>query len=85
MGFDKPQSIAAGAVGGTLAASIAAQIIAAYYQNRSSGTRTTPSALVSAELDRSTGKTATLATPSDKRYAEWFLEGTEPGAHAWPW
>ncbi|MEP6766083.1 MAG: PBP1A family penicillin-binding protein [Gemmatimonadaceae bacterium] len=85
MGFDRPQTIAAGAVGGTLAAPIAAQIIASYYQNRPSGTWTAPPGLVSAELDRSTGKVATLATPVDKRYTEWFLEGTEPGAHGWPW
>ena len=85
MGFDKPQSIAPGAVGGTLAAPIAAQIIAAYYQNRTSGTWSVPPGVVGAELDRTTGKIATLSTPADKRYTEWFLEGTEPGAHAWPW
>ena len=85
MGFDRPQMIAPGAVGGTLAAPIAAQIIAAYYQNRPSGSWLAPPGVVSAELDRATGKVATLATPTDKRYTEWFLEGTEPGAHAWPW
>ncbi|MEP6778988.1 MAG: PBP1A family penicillin-binding protein [Gemmatimonadaceae bacterium] len=85
MGFDRPQTIAAGAVGGTLAAPIAAQIIAAYYLNRPSGTWSAPPGVVSAELDRYTGKIATLATPPDKRYTEWFLEGTEPGASAWPW
>ncbi|MDQ6612006.1 MAG: penicillin-binding transpeptidase domain-containing protein, partial [Gemmatimonadota bacterium] len=85
MGFDRPQTIAAGAAGGTLAAPIAARIIAAYYQNRTSGTWSAPPGLVSAELDRTTGKVATLSTPTDRRYTEWFLEGTEPGAHAWPW
>ena len=85
MGFDRPQTIAPGAVGGTLAAPIAAQIIASYYASRPSGTWTAPPGVVSAELDRTTGKVATLATPIDRRYTEWFLEGTEPGAHSWPW
>ena len=85
IGFDKPQMIAPGAFGGTLAAPIAGEIMAAYYQSRPSGTWTAPPGLVSAELDRATGKTATLQTPVDRRYQEWFLEGTEPGARAWPW
>lgn len=85
IGFDRPQMIAPGAVGGTLAAPIAGEIIAAYYQSRPSGTWTPPPGLVTAELDRATGKTATMQTPPDRRYQEWFLEGTEPGARAWPW
>ncbi|MGV3710294.1 MAG: penicillin-binding transpeptidase domain-containing protein, partial [Gemmatimonas sp.] len=85
IGFDKPQTIAPGAAGGTLAAPIAGNILASYYQGRSSGTWTAPPGLVSAELDRKTGKPATLTTPTDQRYQEWFLEGTEPGARSWPW
>lgn len=85
LGFDKPQMIAPGAGGGSLAAPIAANIIASYYQSRQSGTWSAPPGLVSAELDRATGKVAGLDTPSDRRYQEWFLEGTEPGARAWPW
>ncbi|MEO7999532.1 MAG: PBP1A family penicillin-binding protein [Gemmatimonadaceae bacterium] len=85
IGFDKPQTITPGAVGGTLAAPIAGQIIASYYQGRPSGSWTPPPGLVTAELDRATGKPSTPQTPSDRRYQEWFLEGTEPGAHSWPW
>jgi len=85
IGFDKPQAIAPGAFGGTLAAPIAGQIIAAYYQGRTSGTWSPPPGLVSAELDRATGKPSTVQTPGDRRYQEWFLEGTEPGARSWPW
>ncbi len=85
IGFDKPQTIAPGAVGGSLAAPIAGQIIAAYYQGRTSGTWSPPPGLVTAELDRATGKPATVQTPGDRRYQEWFLEGTEPGARTWPW
>jgi len=28
---------------------------------------------------------AAATTPPERRYTEWFLEGTEPGAPAWPW
>ena len=41
--------------------------------------------VVSVELDRATGAVADSATPADRRYPEWFLEGTQPGAPAWPW
>lgn len=85
IGFDKPQTITPGAAGGTLAAPIAAHIIASYYQGRPSGTWSAPPGLVAAELDRATGKPSTVQTPSDRRYQEWFLEGTEPGARSWPW
>jgi len=85
LGFDKPQMIVPGAAGGTLAAPIAGEIIASYYQLRPSGSWTPPPGLVTAEIDRATGKAATLQTPTDRRYQEWFLEGTEPGARAWPW
>ena len=85
MGFDKPQTITPGAVGGTLAAPIAGQIIASYYQSRTSGTWSPPSGVVGAELDRTSGQVATVVTPIAQRYQEWFLEGTEPGNHSWPW
>ena len=85
IGFDKPQTITPGAAGGTLAAPIAGQILASYYQGRPSGAWTPPPGLVTAELDRETGQPATGQTPSARRYQEWFLEGTEPGARSWPW
>jgi penicillin-binding protein 1A len=30
------------------------------------------------DLDRETGQLATDQTPSDRRYTEYFVEGTEP-------
>lgn len=85
IGFDKPSMISPGAVGGTLAAPIAGQIIADVYGSRGSGAWTPPPGLVSVDIDRTTGKPADAQTPADRRYAEWFLEGTEPGAAPWPW
>ncbi len=85
LGFDKPAMIAPGAVGGTLAAPIAGHIIADVYGSRSSATWTAPPGVVGVELDRSSGKPADATTPADRRYTEWYLEGTEPGASAWPW
>lgn len=85
MGFDRPQTIAPGAAGGTLAAPIAAEIIASYYTSRPAGTWTAPPGLATAELDRSNGQPVTALTPTNRRYQEWFLEGSEPGARSWPW
>ncbi|MEO7520298.1 MAG: PBP1A family penicillin-binding protein [Gemmatimonas sp.] len=85
LGFDKPAMIAPGAVGGTLAAPIAGNIIAAAYGSRLGGSWTPPPGLIGVELDRSSGATAGSTTPSERRYTEWFIEGTEPGAPAWPW
>jgi 1A family penicillin-binding protein len=85
LGFDQPTMIAPGAAGGTLAAPIAGEILKAMYAGRSSGQWTPPPGLISAELDRTTGKPADGTTPLAQRYTEWFLLGTEPGALAWPW
>lgn len=85
LGFDKPAMIAPGAAGGTLAAPIAGQVLAAAYAGRESGVWTPPPGLVSVDLDRTTGRPADARTPADQRYAEWFLFGTEPGALQWPW
>ncbi len=85
IGFDKPAMISPGAVGGTLAAPIAGRIIAAAYTARSAGSWTPPPGIVGVETDRATGKPADAATPADRRYTEWYLEGTEPGAPVWPW
>jgi penicillin-binding protein 1A len=84
LGFDKPAMIAPGAAGGTLAAPIAGRIIAAAYESRSAGTWTAPPGVVAVEIDRATGQVADAKTPTDRRYNEWFLIGTEPGALAWP-
>jgi hypothetical protein len=34
--------------------------------------------VIPGELDRVTGQLATIATPADRRYTEYFVEGTEP-------
>ncbi|HET7620685.1 MAG TPA: PBP1A family penicillin-binding protein [Gemmatimonadaceae bacterium] len=80
VGFDKPQPIAAhGAAGGALAAPIWGQMIAEYYQGRDAGSWDDPPAgLVTAQLDRDSGRIATPTTPPDKRYTEYFLDGTQP-------
>ena len=85
LGFDKPAMISPGAVGGTLAAPIAGQIIAAAYGNRASGVWTPPPGVVPVELDRATGRPSDARTPEERRYVEWFMAGTEPGAPVWPW
>ncbi len=79
LGFDQPKPIAKGAVGGLLAAPIWGDMIGKYYQGRStSGWGPPPDGLVYAEVDRTTGKLATAATPFDMRYTEYFMPGTEP-------
>ena len=85
LGFDRPAMISPGAAGGSLAAPIAGEIIKQYYGGRNAGTWTPPPGVVQAEIDRVTGKPADSMTPIDRRYAEWFIEGTEPGARAWAW
>ena len=85
LGFDKPAMISPGAVGGTLAAPIAGQIIAAAYGNRASGVWAPPPGVVPVELDRATGQPSDGRTPEERRYVEWFMAGTEPGAPVWPW
>ena len=57
LGFDKPKTIAKGAVGGGLAAPIWGQMIGRYYAGRStSGWGPPPDGLVYAELDRTTAQ-----------------------------
>jgi penicillin-binding protein 2D len=82
VGYDTPRPIAGGqAAGGTIAAPIFGRTVQAYYAGgRASGTWTPPPGLVSMELDRDTGLPATALTLPDKKYLEWFLSGTEPGA-----
>ena len=78
LGFDQPRPIARGAAGGTYAAPIFGQMIAKYYEGRAVGTWAPPAGLISAELDRETGLLADALTPPERRYMEYFLEGTEP-------
>ncbi len=79
LGFDRPKTIASGAVGGLLAAPIWGEMIGKYYAGRaSSGWGPPPDGLVYAEIDRDSAGLATPLTPPDKRYVEYFLPGTEP-------
>ena len=79
LGFDKPKTIASGAVGGGLAAPVWGQMIGRYYAGRSSsGWGPPPEGLVYAELDRETAGLATPLTSPERRYIEYFLPGTEP-------
>ena len=78
LGFDKPKTITAGAAGGTLAAPIFGKMMAEYYAARSSAQWTAPQGLIAAQLDRVSGQLADSTTPPERRYTEYFLEGTEP-------
>lgn len=78
LGFDKPRSIAPGVAGGSLAAPIFGRMLQLAGTARSAPAWVPPAGLVMAELDRATGQLATLATPAERRYTEYFLDGTEP-------
>lgn len=94
LGFDKPKTITPGAAGGSLAAPIWGRMMSRYYAStagrssieRSAGQWTPPIGVISGELDRATGQLATIATPAQRRYTEYFVEGTEPDPlKADPW
>ena len=79
LGFDRPKTIAPGVAGGTLAAPIWGEMMAAYYAGRPAPAPWVPPVgLVTAELDRTSGQLADAATPPERRYTEYFLPGTEP-------
>lgn len=81
LGFDKPRPIAEhGVAGGSLAAPVFAEMLAQGGYTHPTTGWDVPPGLVAAELDRSTGKLADASTPADRRYTEYFLPGTEPGA-----
>ena len=94
LGFDRPKTITSGAAGGSLAAPVWGRMMSRYYASssgRSSLERseirwTPPLGVISGELDRVTGQLATAATPANRRYTEYFVEGTEPEPlRADPW
>jgi len=94
LGFDTPRTITPGAAGGSLAAPVWGKMMARYYSTtangraleRSASRWVAPVGVISGELDRMTGQLATLATPADRRYTEYFVEGTEPEQlRADPW
>jgi penicillin-binding protein 2D len=80
LGFDRPKTIMPGAGGGTLAAPIWGRMIADAYGDRDSAEWVPPPGIVTAELDRKTGLPVDPFTPPERRYTEYFLTGTEPGA-----
>ncbi len=81
LGFDKPRPIAEhGVAGGSLAAPVFAHMLAAAGYTHPAATWDMPQGLVTAVLDRQTGKLADPTTPAERRYTEYFLAGTEPGA-----
>ena len=88
LGFDKPKTITPGAAGGSLAAPIWGKMMSRYYAitGPPASSWTPPIGVIPGELDRATGQLATLATPADRRYTEYFVEGTEPEPlRADPW
>ena len=78
LGFDQPKTILPGAGGGALAAPIWADMLARWYEGRTASQWAEPGGLVVAELDRRTGTIADTYTPTDARYTEYFIPGTEP-------
>jgi len=82
VGFDKPVPIAPGAAGGSLAAPIWGDMIGRYYQSRGTGEWNLPAGLVAVDYDRDKLAPADSTTLPDRRYTEYFLEGTQPGD---PW
>ena len=93
LGFDKPISIAPGAGGGSLAAPVFGKMLARYYAakpeiltSREASQWTPPLGVIMGEVDRETSQLATDMTPADRRYTEYFVEGTEPPPlRADPW
>ena len=82
VGFDKPVPIAPGAAGGSLAAPIWGDMIGRYYSERSSGEWNLPAGLVAMDFDRDKMAPADSTTLPDRRYTEYFIDGTQPGD---PW
>jgi len=93
LGFDKPVTITAGAAGGSLAAPVWGKMLARYYaakpeilSSRAAEQWVPPVGVIFGDVDRATGELATDQTPADRRYTEYFVEGTEPPPlRADPW
>ena len=82
LGFDRPQSIAdRGVAGGSLAAPVFARMLErAGYATASDAWSSPPDGVTSMVLDRLNGRPASADTPDERRYLEYFMTGTEPGA-----
>jgi 1A family penicillin-binding protein len=93
LGFDKPVTITPGAAGGSLAAPVWGKMVARYYAahpeiltSRSMDPWAPPVGVIYGDVDRMTGELANDQTPADRRYTEYFVEGTEPAPlRADPW
>ena len=93
LGFDKPTSMGRGAGGGSFAAPVWGKMVARYYAakpeiltSREAAQWIPPVGVIMGEVDRATGELATDQTPADRRYTEYFVEGTEPPSlRADPW
>jgi penicillin-binding protein 1A len=78
LGFDRPQSIARGAFGGTLAAPIWGSFVRGAYRDRALPEEWEPPAgLVALRVSRQDGRPAPGDT-TETSVTEYFLEGTEP-------
>ncbi|MGI8619798.1 MAG: transglycosylase domain-containing protein [Gemmatimonadaceae bacterium] len=86
-GFDRPTPISGAAAGGSLAAPAWGRMVAAMYRNRGPGQEwTAPPGVISGLFERGTAQLATELTPPERRYTEYFVEGTEPDALRFdPW
>jgi 1A family penicillin-binding protein len=82
VGFDRPVPIAPGAAGGSLAAPIWGDMIGRYYADHNTGEWNMPAGIVTMDFDRDRMAPADSTTPPDKRYTEYFIDGTQPGD---PW
>ncbi len=79
-GFDRPTPIS-GAAGGTLAAPAWGRMVATLYRSGGPGqVWTAPPGVISGLVERGTDQLASDLTPPDRRYVEYFVEGTEPEA-----
>jgi penicillin-binding protein 1A len=78
LGFDKPRTITPGAAGGSLAAPIFGRMVQIAAGARSAPPWLPPPGIVVADFDRETGALATATTPPERRYTEYFIDGTEP-------
>lgn len=77
IGFDRPKTITPSAAGGTLAAPIFGQMLARW-GGLTPDAWDPPSMVITAELDRATGKLSEPETPAERRVVEHFVPGTEP-------
>lgn len=79
LGFDRPQRILTNASGGGLAAPVWGRVMAQYYQSHAAPAPwTAPTGLVTARIDRVSGKLATPTCPGEDIAVEYYLAGSEP-------